>query len=116
VKAKRIAFQLSMPGRGSWDGKWSGEDRLYVVVRLFRDQKKADEILAAGSYSYRWEDGWAARVSVKEVTAAEERSLLKRSNGFCGYVWMVNRIIDYGRILADHELPEQMACAAEAAK
>lgn len=104
---KRIAFQLSMPGRASWDGKWSGESRLYVVVQSFRDEAKANTILAGGPYSYRWPDGWAARVSVKEVTPVEARALLKRSDGFCGYGWMVERIISHGRILTDDELAER---------
>lgn len=100
----RIAFQLSMPGRASWDGRWSGEKNLYVDVRPVRDQIKATNILAGGPYVYRWDDGWAASISVREVTPTESRSLRERSDGFCGYGWMIDRIISHGRILADHEL------------
>ena len=27
-----VAFELSMPNRGSWNNRWTGEDRRYVRV------------------------------------------------------------------------------------
>ena len=26
-----VCFELSMPNVGSWNGKWSGEDRRYII-------------------------------------------------------------------------------------
>ena len=105
-----IAFSLSMPNRGSWNGTWSGEERFYAIVKNFGHGKKADEraqkILAQGSYYYRWNDGWGASVSVKEVDTATARKIRSKSQGFSGYDWMVESIITRGKILANHEIPE----------
>ena len=107
-----LAFTLSMLGRGSWNGGWSGEDRLYCIVENFKGAKSialAILALAAAPYYYNWHDGWGARIDVREVTPADARKLRKKSNGFCGYDWMVRTIIDHGRPMADHELREYLA-------
>lgn len=102
-----LAFELSMPGRGSWNGRWSGEDRCYAIVKKFtgkRGAEKAAAILTQRSYFYGWSDGWGARVSVREIDAAEARRLRKRSSGFCGYDWMIQTICDYGKIMDDEQV------------
>lgn len=106
-----ISFTLTMPNRSSWNGKWSGEDRYYAITRSFtkRQEDKARKILESGSYYYRWDDGWGASVFVKEVTSAEAAKIRKRSNGFCGYEWMVNSIINHGQIFSDHQIPKEAA-------
>lgn len=105
----QLAFTLSMPNRGSWNGGWSGEDRLFCIIRKFDTKTlvtKAQELLQKKSFYYGWSDGWGASVSIKEVTPAEARQLKKKSSGFCGYDWMVDSIIDYGKILATHEIAD----------
>ena len=37
-----LSFTLSMPNVASWDGKWSGQDRLYVKVHSFGRGKSRD--------------------------------------------------------------------------
>lgn len=106
-----LAFFLSMPGCPSWNGKWSGEGRLYCIVRRFgskKSQVRAAEILATGYYSYGWPDGWRAGIEVKAVDAKEARKLKAKSQGFNGYDWMVNTIIDYGKPMANHEVREHL--------
>lgn len=88
-----ISFELSMPGRNSWNGKWSGQDSLYVIVRKFG--KKYPKL---GSYSYNFGDGWRASIAVREVTAPAAKELRKKSRGFCGYDWMVDSIVRDGDI------------------
>lgn len=102
-----LSFRLSMPGRASWNGGWSGEDRLYVITKTFTSKKsieKARKILERGYYSYCWSDGWRAGIEVAEVTPQEAARLRKKSQGFCGYNWMVDTILDYGEPLATHEV------------
>lgn len=103
-----LAFTLTMPNRGSWNGRWSGENNLYAVVKKFPNSKKAWERvqkLSGESFYYRWEDGWGANIAVQEVDALTARKLRKQSRGFCGYEWMIQSILDYGAIYADHEKP-----------
>ena len=95
----RVEFTLTMPNRGSWDGKWSGEDRNYTLVRDFDDEH---DQLDGRSWSYGWPDGWRAEVSARVVPEGET---LKPSHGFRGYDWMVESILRYGKIYADHQLP-----------
>ena len=109
----QIAYTLSMPRNNSWNGKWSGEDRVYAIVRTIRNtqkaQSKAREIIAAGPYFYSWSDGWGAQINVREVTPVEARKLRKQSVGFAGYDWMVNTIESYGKPMADHEVRDHLA-------
>lgn len=116
-----LAFELSMPGRNSWNGGWSGEKKRYVIVKSFRGKKreeKAAKILARGYYSYSWEDGWRAGIEVKQVDAKQAASLRRVSDGFCGYNWMVQTILDYGEPMAepmaDHEVREYLRTKKEA--
>jgi len=99
-----LSFTLSMPNRSSWDGRWSGENNLYVIVKNFgqsiKNTTKVREILDGGYYRYNFSDGWAAAVTVKKVDAKEARTLRKQSCGFCGYDWMVESIISHGKILS----------------
>lgn len=105
----QLVFELSMPNRGSWNGRWSGEDRYYAIVRNFpglKGARKAREILEKGSYFYSWTDGWGASVNVREIDGREARRIRSRSKGFCGYDWMVRTICDYGKIMDDQQLRE----------
>lgn len=100
-----ICFILSMPNRGSWNGQWSGQDKLFAITRnLGRGRKndyRGEVILAKRSYYHGWPDGWGASVSVKEVSAAEARKIKAKSAGFCGYEWMIDSIIRDGAIYSD---------------
>jgi hypothetical protein len=93
----RIAFTLSMPCTNSWNGRWSGDGRLFVIVRSYND-KRAKQILSRSSYRYSFGDGWVADVSVEEVDEKQARSLRRRSDGFQSYDWMVNSIEMDGEI------------------
>lgn len=102
-----LSFHLGMPNCPSWNGKWSGEGRKYVIVKTFRSKKsveKAKNILSKGYYYYRWPDGWGASITVQEVDSKQAAKLRRESNGFCGYDWMVDTICEFGKPLADHEL------------
>lgn len=46
-------------------------------------------------YTYSFGDGWIAAVSVREAKHRE-----KASGNFCGYNWMIDKIIAYGEIRA----------------
>jgi hypothetical protein len=102
-----LAFYLSMPNCASWNGRWSGEGRKYVVIETFRGKAstaKAEKIRDTGYYHYSWQDGWGAGITVKEVDSSQAARLRKESQGFCGYEWMVRSIIEYGQPMADHEI------------
>lgn len=90
-----IVFQLTMPNRGSWNGRWSGEENLYVKVR---DERYVPKELWDKDFYYSWNDGWTACVSVQRLPAKEARKLDKMSKGFCGYDWMITSLIDDGYI------------------
>jgi hypothetical protein len=98
-KQKNLLFTLSMPNPPSWNGKWSGADNFYGLIRAVKDEEKAAKILAEKHYGYRWEDGWFASIEVGEITDAKELAKLRRKVGrFCGYEWMVDDIVKYGEI------------------
>ena len=94
---KRIIFKLSMPNVGSWNGKWTGSSNNYFKV--FRwGEKKVREFFAEKerkSFYYNFGDGWGANVEASIVPAGEK---LPKSDGFCGYDWMVDSILSCGEI------------------
>ena len=93
-----IIFTLSMPTRGSWNGRWSGEDRVYA--RIFHNNDVPKDIIGKDFY-YNWDDGWCACVSVTKIDSKEAAKIRKKSAGFCGYDWMIRSIIKNGEIIVD---------------
>ena len=104
---KRVEFRLSMPGRNSWDGRWSGGGRNYAIVRTVTDKKAAELEVDKGpqSWGYGFGDGWFASVTARIVPKGER---LKKSNGFCGYDWMVGSIVAFGEILTPDQQRERL--------
>lgn len=96
-----FAFVLSMPNNNAWNGKWTGEGKLYARVKSFSAHAFKEQLSKlVGDHSYSFGDGWRANVEVKVVTTDEKRKLLKQTAGFCGYEWMISSLIDHGSIRA----------------
>jgi hypothetical protein len=101
-----LAFELTMPNVGSWNGKWTGASNCYARVMNYTEkygtsrvaQEKLDDLLKHKSYYYNFGDGWGANVSVKEVSRGEAAKLRRESKGFCGYDWMMDSILAHGEI------------------
>ncbi len=109
-----VVFELTMPGVGSWNGRWSGESKYYAVTRSASKKYEAElrKALEKPSYYYSWSDGWAASVHVREVDAKEAAKCRKKSQGFCNYGWMVDSILKYGRIVTASDLEKEKAQVA----
>lgn len=45
-----------------------------------------------------WKYRWGASVTLKEVDGKESAKLKRKSNGFCGYEWMIDSICQHGCI------------------
>lgn len=94
---KRVEFRLSMPGVASWDGRWSGAAKNFAIVKSLTD-RRVRELLegnAEVAWVYNFGDGWCAEVTARVVEKGER---LRRSDGFCGYGWMVDSILADGEI------------------
>lgn len=98
-------FILTMPNNNSWNGKWSGEGKLYCAFRKIKEKdiKIIERLNAKQNYYYNFGDGWGANVEVRQIAGKEITSYKKRSKGFCGYDWMIGEIIRHGRILTRDE-------------
>jgi len=96
-----VSFELSMLDNNSWDGKWTGDGKLYARVMNVGTSKAArakwEKLIGQHSFSFR--DGWRAQITVRECTGAAARKLRKDSLGFCGYDWMIASLRLWGRIL-----------------
>lgn len=94
-----FAFVLSMPSNNSWNGKWTGEDKVYARVKSFSQRSWKEKCAKlVGYHSYSFGDGWVAAVNIKVVEADEKKKLLKKTAGFCGYDWMIDSLIQHGEI------------------
>ena len=87
-EANRIIAELTMPSVGSWNGKWTLEGETHTIV--VNDDRALGLI---GNYHYDFGDGWVANVEFRKAKPKE-----KVSNRFCGYEWMVKRILESGKI------------------
>ena len=90
-----IVFELSMPNKGSWNGRWSQEGQCFVRTE---SERKVPKDRWNKSFYHRWDDGWTACVTTTQMPAAEAKKLERKSRGFCGYDWMIKSIIRYGEI------------------
>ena len=99
-----IVFELTMPNKGSWNNKWSGDERRFLRCRSeFGFSKETIKNLVDKDFPYSWDDGWTACVSVRKVNSREAQKLMKTSDGFCGYDWMISSIIRNGYIVSPSE-------------
>jgi len=124
---KTLSFELTMPNVGSWNGKWTGAENKYFIIRKVDNNTFAKIMKEAKSvplyegfftkkligyssprenFYYNFGDGWGANIRVEQVNASEARKRKKNSKGFCGYEWMVNSIIQFGEILNEKQRNE----------
>ena len=88
----RVEFHLSMPGVSSWNGKWTGAGNDYVVYRSLAAEDVV-RLKIPASFRHSFGDGWCACVSARVMERGERAT---KSDGFCGYEWMIDRIIRWG--------------------
>lgn len=93
-----IIFLISMPNVGSWNGRWAGEGKLYAKSLDIRNKEKKEKLLSGSPYSYSWDDGWSAKIDVIEAEGNDAQKIMRKSNGFLGYDWMVDSIVKHGLI------------------
>lgn len=95
-----MSYELSMSSNNAWNGRWTGENDLYAVVRRYDVPPAPNgKQLAGGHFRYAFGDGWVAAITVREVTSTAAAKLRKQSKGFCGYEWMITSIERHGTIL-----------------
>ncbi len=97
-----ILFTLTMPNKGSWDGKWSGEGKFYGIIKNICKEDML-RILETKSYHYRWDDGWSVSIYAEKIDGKERNKYEKKSEGFCGYEWMIDSIIKNNKIIIEVE-------------
>lgn len=91
-----VVFELTMPNRGSWNGRWSQENSRHLI---FKRNSDVPEKVIGKSFIYNWDDGWTACVKITKEPCSVVNHLRKINKGFCGYDWMVHSIIQCGEII-----------------
>ena len=94
-----VAFTLSMPNNNAWDGRWSGDGECHAIVKTFTGKREIARVEALfGNHYYNFGDGWGANVNVREVASRQAAKLRKASVGFNGYEWMIDSLLEFGKI------------------
>ena len=88
----RVEFKLDMPDVASWNGRWSGAGKDYLLVSVL-SKKQVEDLQLPNSWYHNFGDGWGASVSARVMEKGERK---RKSAGFCGYEWMVSRILRWG--------------------
>lgn len=92
-----IAFILTMPGNNSWNGRFSGENNLYAVLKK---ENGVPKDIIGKDFDYNFGDGWWANVEVKKINDRSKiNRIRKKSSGFMGYNWMIESILKNKEIL-----------------
>ena len=96
-----LCFRLSMPKNNSWNGRWTGEGKHYNIIRHVKESETemAKTVLECGKFSHDFGDGWVAAVHVQTVNCSDAEKLRELSDGFSGYDWMIDSIMDNGEIV-----------------
>jgi hypothetical protein len=110
---KTLSFELTMPNVGSWNGKWSGADKKYYIIKTISDKyfnKTLIPLLGEQNHYwyYNFGDGWGAGVQMQIITSSEAKVRRKNSKGFSGYDWMVDSIMRFGEILTESQRKERI--------
>jgi len=90
--------RVDMLRNNTWNGKWTGEDNNYVIYKNLIDKKVKeliDETHGELWWTYNFGDGWIAKISARFLEKGERK---QKSDGFCGYEWMVRSILTYNKI------------------
>lgn len=103
---KILCFTLSIPKNNSWDNKWTAFDRFYARTRKINenDEKKLKTLGIDFNkkenyyFTYDFQDGWIAEIKVKTVSNKEAEIINRKSKGFCMYDWMIDNILNNGKI------------------
>ena len=85
-----VIFQLYNHRENTLSKLGFSDHTLYTVRRELTPQK-AEELL--GSYKYYISKGFSICIEVRYLKIAEEHS-----NDFCGFEWMIDSIIEKGKI------------------
>lgn len=88
-----------MPNVGSWNSEWTGENNLYIKFRRLTNKQIEESKVEENFYHYNFGDGWSANVEVFVVDSKERQKLDRKSKGFAGYDWMIDSIIEHGKII-----------------
>ena len=97
----RVEFKLAMPGRNTWNGKWSGDDRNHTLLRTLDPMTAVS--LDGGYWSYAWSDGWCARITAR-IVLEEPTEKSRASAATTGWSIASSATGDY----ADHERPAEV--------
>lgn len=101
---KTIAFILTMPNCGSWNGKFSGESNFHCAIRKFKESEfKNEKIIDIidKSFYYNFGDGWGANIKVELIDSKTASQYRKKSSGFMGYEWMIKSILKNRKIIIE---------------
>ena len=72
-----------------------GGNKLYIRCI---DEREVPNEYWGQSFTYTFEDGEIATITLTQFPAKEAKRLQRKSNGFCGYDWMIRSIIKNGDI------------------
>ena len=95
-----------MPNVGSWNGKWNGSNKKHFIIKKFSNKifnEKVQPLLNDNdhkSFYYNFGDGWGANVCMEIIDSKEGMRRIKNSSGFCGYEWMIDSILENGKIIS----------------
>lgn len=95
-----IAYILTMPNIGSWNGQFSGSGKFYCTVKSYPIESDIPKKVLSMGYGYHYDfgDGWSANVKAEKIKGNQKAKYKKASQGFYGYEWMIKEIETFGRI------------------
>lgn len=102
-----LLFEYGHSKINTWDKKWSGEGKVFAK-EVPLTTKKREKLIELGfdlhrgakkTFTYDFGDGWVANVTMTVGNKKDFEGIMKLSEGFMGYDWFIDSILENGKIV-----------------
>ena len=81
-----LLFEYGHSKINTWNGHWTGEGKVF-----------AKEVFL--TFTHDFGDGWVAKITMTVGAKKDFEEIMKRSEGFLGYEWIIDSILKHGKIV-----------------
>lgn len=104
-----LLFEYGHSKINTWNGRWAGEDKIFAK-EVFLSTSKRERLSELGfdlrrgakkSFTHDFGDGWVAEITMTVGAKKDFKEVMKHSEGFMGYEWIIDSILKHGKIVKE---------------
>lgn len=102
-----LLFEYGHSKINTWNGRWAGEDNVFAK-EVFLSTSKRERLKELGfdlrrgakkTFTHDFGDGWVAKITMTVGAKKDFEEIMKHSEGFMGYEWIIDSILKHGKIV-----------------